>query len=676
MAEGFFYPVKAIVDKQSFEQGKQELEKLATASKSIIGGLVGIGGALVGVATGAGLVAQQELRLSNAIGVSTEAMSSFKIACGMAGVSSNGLISSLSQLESKMQKLKIGSVDNALAQNLGMLGIDYQSFAGMSSEQRMSAVFTQAGKMDDQKLAAEMVGDVLGQAGKDYYQSLQLSGKSLSQQLAEAKKLNFTSSQNRKEGAAFMSELNGIKEASKSITMLLGSEIASKLTPLAQQIKRFLMNNRQNIIKGIHGIAESIEVFTKGISGAIEKIAPVINNLITNFGGLDTVLIRVGVAFASLKLAQISGSVLGLIKNIKLLKSGLSGFSVGLGFTALYLLFDDIITHYRGGRSVFGWLIDNADEIKAKIKTLLGDENYAIIVNTITKAINELKKAFDDLKKVLPEVGKLWLNLFVDAISGSLTFIGQAMTEIRNAITWFKNLKEAWDEGGVKGALSFMSADKQKKQAEYNDKLEQRKNTLAMQKYNLPYEKLAQKTKDMLDIEASKQLTAEQAYNFSGGTLNKGVYELGATLVNSWNKLIGKEDSSYGVDTKRAERDYAYKLWADEYIAEQKEKDKKKPVSIKDGIVEPSGRVIGIDPNDWVFALKNLDSLSSAILPPSVANQSVNAPANYVINQTFNVSGNVRPEVIKENAYMGTSQALQNSLQNATRIMQFMPGTK
>lgn len=92
MANGFFYSVKAIVDKASFEQGRAELAKLEQTSKKLIVGIAGAATALTGMATIAGNVAQQEMKVAHSVGMSTTALASWKTACNIAGASANGLI--------------------------------------------------------------------------------------------------------------------------------------------------------------------------------------------------------------------------------------------------------------------------------------------------------------------------------------------------------------------------------------------------------------------------------------------------------------------------------------------------------------------------------------------------------------------------------------------------------
>ncbi|MBO5921666.1 MAG: hypothetical protein J6Q48_04685, partial [Bacteroidaceae bacterium] len=118
------------------------------------------------------------------------------------------------------------------------------------------------------------------------------------------------------------------------------------------------------------------------------------------------------------------------------------------------------------------------------------------------------------------------------------------------------------------------------------------------------------------------------------------------------------------------------RYWRDTHSAVLKDYISGVP-GMEDGIISPGGKITRVSPDDWVFALKDIKDLAGAFLPAGInTNNNMNAPANYVINQTLNVGAGVRAQEVKASAYKGTADALQNSLNNASRIMQLMPGTK
>lgn len=608
MPSGFLYDVKAIVDKASFAEGIRELQKLEQTSKRLITGIAGISASVIGSATVAGEVATQELRVARSIGVSTEALSSWKVAANVAGASASGLIGTLSSLENKMQHLKTGTVDSALAKNLGMLGVSYGDFADMDAESRMRTVFNQADQMEDQQLAATLVGDILGQAGKDYYDSLKLSGKSIDEQLQEARKLNFVSTQNRKEAAIFASEVRAVKEAGKSITMLFGTEIASALTPTVKTVKKYLIDNREAIRKGITGFAQQTAGLFNTIADGLIKVVPIVTGLIDNFGGLDKIIVKVGVGFASFKLMQLAGGLRAIISGVSLLKAAIGGL-VGTG---LYFLIDDIIGYSQGKISVFGYLKQQLEELGISDRFAKSFEQIREILGS--EKMQNAMKAFENFIKLL--VGNT-INLIVDTLD--------SLSKVLDALI------------------------------------------------NKDWQKLAEGIGSLGDS-FGNFIGATVTGTSTGEFVSKqDAYKKATSIL--WQEGGGKKQkwSDYSAVAQQAVRDAI--------AAGNKESQFKGFISgkIDDGIISPSGKITKVSPDDWVFAVKDIADLAGGLMPAGVNttnNNNMNAPANYVINQNFSIGAGVRASEVRAQAYRGTSEALQNNLSNASRIMQMMPGTR
>lgn len=449
MPSGFLYNIKAIVDKESFQQGIRELEKLEQSSQRMLKGIAGLGAAAIGSATIAGKVAQEELKVARAIGVSSEALSSWKIAANVAGASASGLIGTLSSLENKMQHLKIGQVDRGLARNLGLMGIGYGDFAKMSSEDRMRSVFNKADSMKDQELAATLIGDILGQAGKDYYDSLKLAGKSFDEQVNEARKLNFVTERNRREASLFAIEMRGVKEAGKSITLLLGSEIGAALTPTVRKVKNYLIDNRNAIQKGITGTVQTVGAAFNAIAGAIGKVAPYVEGLIDKFGGLDKVIIKVGLGFATIKFMQVAGGITSIIRGVNLLKVAMGGLTKGLLGGALYLIFDDLITHFQGGESfIFDDLLPALEKLKEDLG--FGDVDFSKLVKGLQDITVELGKLAGNSLKTSIELLKDLASIIKALIEGDTEKLGR---NIKQFFTdWSDGMKEMFNVGNATDA--------------------------------------------------------------------------------------------------------------------------------------------------------------------------------------------------------------------------------
>lgn len=101
-------------------------------------------------------------------------------------------------------------------------------------------------------------------------------------------------------------------------------------------------------------------------------------------------------------------------------------------------------------------------------------------------------------------------------------------------------------------------------------------------------------------------------------------------------------------------------------------KDNKK---LKDGIIRPDGTVTQVAPDDWVFAARNVGDMARAFIPHNVS--SVSAPAEYTINQTFNINGGSdMPQVLMQEAYRGTQEGLLGLMEQSSKRLQLMSGTR
>ena len=95
---------------------------------------------------------------------------------------------------------------------------------------------------------------------------------------------------------------------------------------------------------------------------------------------------------------------------------------------------------------------------------------------------------------------------------------------------------------------------------------------------------------------------------------------------------------------------------------------------LKDGIISPDGRIAQVAPDDWVFAARNLGDLARAFVPQ---NHTAVSGGEYTINQTFNISGgNDMPQVLRQQAYQGTQDAMLQMMEQSARRLQLMSGTR
>ena len=98
--------------------------------------------------------------------------------------------------------------------------------------------------------------------------------------------------------------------------------------------------------------------------------------------------------------------------------------------------------------------------------------------------------------------------------------------------------------------------------------------------------------------------------------------------------------------------------------------------AIKDGVIRPNGQVTQVAPDDWVFAVRDIQDLGRAFLPNAVSYTS--APQDITINQTINITSPTdwMPQTIKQQAFNGARDGLLQAITEGNRRIQLMPGTR
>lgn len=679
MANGFLFDIKAVVDKQSFQNGIASIEKVADVSKKAILGITGIATALIATASKASEVATAEMKMANAIGVSSDALANWKTSASIAGASADGLISSLSSIESKMQHLKMGEVDSGLAKNLAMMNIGYGEFANMDSNQRMATVFGRASEMQDQRMASQLIQDTLGSAGREYYDMLKLSGKSLKEQMAEAKALNFVSESSRKKAVLFGMEMRAVKEAGASILKLFGMELAGAITPTIRRVKNYLISNREQIRKGISGLAQTVGTVFNAIFGALMKVAPIVSGLIDNFGGLTSVVVKLGVGFASMKLLKVASGLKSVALGIKSIKSAVSGLAGGLATMGLGMLLEDVVSHFMGGNSlIFDFVLPKMKEAFEELKEMLGLNVETDGIQELIKGFKDLgdnlKKAWDNskpLRDVLKEIAEITLKLgfkfFLDSLSDSLKKLNDVAVIIGKLL-----------QGDITGAMEYYSERQEQNRQERATKKEKALETVAQIDSN-PNASVDEK----IDLIAG----AGTVFKSNLGEEIDKVGVLGA-VTGLPNALVNTAIDIHKAKKQR-EQQHSSGSFADTETTTTNPQKKRgfldrvksffsgdKDDSINDGIISPNGHVTQLNPNDWVFAVKDISDLASGFLPNVTTNNNGNTTNNatYTINQSFVVNGNGGN--VRQQAYNGTAEALRATVNTANQRLQMMSGAR
>ena len=202
--------------------------------------------------------------------------------------------------------------------------------------------------------------------------------------------------------------------------------------------------------------------------------------------------------------------------------------------------------------------------------------------------------------------------------------------------------------------------------------------------------KIVEGAKDLVtgNAEAGKEKLVEGAKQAASGTF--------APVVKGYQKVTGTDYANDGSDFDNA-RKIIHDQWERNperkvgWITKGNKLDydtlpaalkklvddnggKNKFPELKDGIISPDGRVAQVAPDDWVIAARNLGDVARAFIPQ---NHTAVSAGEYTINQTFNISGgNDMPQVLRQQAYHGTQEGLLEVMNESSRRLQLMSGTR
>ena len=100
----------------------------------------------------------------------------------------------------------------------------------------------------------------------------------------------------------------------------------------------------------------------------------------------------------------------------------------------------------------------------------------------------------------------------------------------------------------------------------------------------------------------------------------------------------------------------------------------KKNGKVNDGIIRPDGTVTQIAPDDWVFAARSIGDMARAFIPQ---NHTAVSGGEYSIVQNFTINGgNDMPQVLRQQAFMGTKEAMLEMMEESSRRLQLMSATR
>lgn len=314
----------------------------------------------------------------------------------------------------------------------------------------------------------------------------------------------------------------------------------------------------------------------------------------------------------------------------------------------------------ESGMSVSGYL-----EGKAGSKILTTPEDNKKVAEFQTE-LQELQTEIDATKKLLgadiaklltPELKRLndWFDTHSNEIKTAMEALAGALVSATEKL--FGGGKAVLDAGGAIKAIN-----------------EYRKSKPGTPERAAAIQKLREYEKAFSNNPATKWLSDFVDSVYDKATRDKILGE-DLSAIHQWYKDANKgKKKKEEAPLKYSELSEARKGVVDEYIS-MGGQGHLQFMEMDDGIISPNGTVTKVAPDDWVFAAKNIGDMARAFIPQSY--NSVSAPAEYSIVQNFTINGgNDMPQVLRQQAYNGTQEGLLAMMEQSSRRLQLMSGTR
>jgi flagellar biosynthesis/type III secretory pathway chaperone len=393
--------VNLVARTSAFEKGMRRGKNSVKSLKATVGGAVSTiarfakGLAIAAGVGGMGFMLKKTLsmidataKLSDRIGITTEALVGLRHAANIAGVSSEALDKSLEIFVRRMGEVTTGSGE--AKKGLELLGLEAETMIKLTPDKSLSIIAERIRKLGTQAEKSAAAYFLFGRAGAQLLNLFEEGADGIARLQAEAEQLGLTFS--RFDAAQ-------VEAANDAITRLQASmkgvfnEITIRLAPAIKKIADFMTKYRDSIIgtikKTVIFVAKTVLIVKviKLVGGAIRGLIAIYKSLaaaqtitLALGGPAGWAIIAAGVGIATVAIIGINKAIDGTI-------SGLKGVSAGVdGVLASGLEAEKKITAQIAGRQK---LIDRSPA------TIIGKRNEQAAL-AIAKTKKEILRIIND----------------------------------------------------------------------------------------------------------------------------------------------------------------------------------------------------------------------------------------------------------------------------------------
>ena len=278
------------LDNSDYEKKLDQSQKSAGSFSSKIGtvfktGVRAVAGFVTGVAAAGAAVAALAVNFINAgseiddnaqkLGISTEAYQYWSLVLQRAGTDASNLSMVIRNMTTFTQELSEGNADALLT--LQKLGIGYEDFMAMSTEEQLYAIVEALQGMEDQTEKVQIAQDIFGErVYQELLPLLNMEQGSLEDLKEEFEELGLILSDNTiKSIAAVGDKIDNFTNTIKTLGLMIGAELLPEIELITD-----------GLIGLANGSDDAMQKLTEGLTGLIDKVAKSLPTIISVAGDL------------------------------------------------------------------------------------------------------------------------------------------------------------------------------------------------------------------------------------------------------------------------------------------------------------------------------------------------------------------------------------------------------
>lgn len=371
------------VDEKSFKDAQSELQGLQSKMMGIItaAGLMdsAVRAAAFAMVADFANTADATNKLARRIGTTAETLQEYDYVAERSGVTTDLMRNSLEKLQGKVSDAANGNKD--MTATLKELGLEAKSFANMPLGDQMEAIAKgfQGLKSDGDRTRLAM--KLFEEEGRGMVTVFEGGADAIAKMRSEARGFGIYSTEDAAMAEEFNDRLLDAQMSLGSIKKLVAVELLPVMTEMLVSFRDFFLENKEWIKSGIVAAFNSLTFAVKGLAVAFGLLA--LNRIGAGIMFATTAIRSMTAAMATARIMALSLAAAQIVMAYAI------PTAIGAAAAAIVLVLEDIISYFRGDKSITGLIVDEMasawERVASTAKRIWG------------QMINDMKSMFKDL---------------------------------------------------------------------------------------------------------------------------------------------------------------------------------------------------------------------------------------------------------------------------------------